>query len=215
VSDLLQETVWDNGATIWDGGATTWDGTLDLPMPVPDGVMAPANCAGDIYIAWDNNLAEGDWALAIGDLQTGQDLETACLVSLFTDALATPDFVPTDGTSDRRGWWADPYNDLPLGSNLWQLERAKKTRDTLGLARRYAQDALQWLVTDGVAKQVTVNTSWNGPAGSTMLGIGIAIVKPDDSLTRFLFGWAWQGLAVLPSPVSVPPAAMRRRIMGR
>jgi hypothetical protein len=24
-----------------------------------------------------------------------------------SDALATPDFTPTDGTSDRRGWWAE------------------------------------------------------------------------------------------------------------
>lgn len=47
-------------------------------------------------------------------------------------------------------------------------------------------------------------------------GIGIAILKPDGSVTRFTFGWAWQSLAVLPSPVRVPPppivqpVAMRR-----
>jgi phage gp46-like protein len=133
------------------------------------------------------------------------------LVSLFTDKLATPDFVPTDGSSDRRGWWADPYNDQPLGSNLWQLERAKKTRDTLGLAQRYAAEALQWLVDDGVAKEIVVNTAWLGAAiGSTLLGIGIAIVKPDGSVTRFTFGWAWQSLAVLASPVQVPPPPMQR-----
>lgn len=182
-----------------------WIADAGLPVPAADGALAPANCGGDILILWDNSNAQGDWTLAAGDLQTGQDLETACLVSLFTDRLATPDFVPTDGSSDRRGWWADPYNDQPLGSNLWQLERAKKTRETLGLAQRYAQDALAWLVTDGVAKQVAVNTSWLGGAGSTMLGIGIAIVKPDGSLTRFTFGWAWSNLAVLPSPVRVPP----------
>jgi phage gp46-like protein len=185
---------------------TGWIEDIGLPV-ISDGMLPPpANCTGDVFIAWDNVNAEGDWQLAQGDLQTGQDLETACLVSLFTDKQATPDFVPTDGTSDRRGWWADPYNDAPLGSNLWQLERAKKTRDTLGLAQRYAQDALQWLVTDGIAKQVIVNTSWLGnAAGSTALGIGIAIVKPDGSMTRFRFAWAWQGLAVLASPMQVPP----------
>jgi len=185
---------------------TGWIEASGLPLAPADGPLPAANCSGDIYILWSNLDAEGDWTLANGDLQTGQDLETACLVSLFTDRLATPDFVPTDGSSDRRGWWADPYNDQPLGSNLWQLERAKKTRDTLGLARRYAEQALTWLVDDGVAKQIAVNTSWLGdPAGSTALGIGIAILKPDGSVTRFTFGWAWQGLAVLPSPVRVPP----------
>ena len=153
---------------------------------------------GDIRILWDNTEALGDWALAEGDVETGQDLETACLVSLFTDKLATPDFVPTDGTSDRRGWWADPYNDQPLGSNLWQLDRAKKTRDTLGTARRYALDALQWLIDDGIARQVLCNTSWITP---TMLGIAVAIIRPDGTETRFRWGWAWDSLATVRSPI--------------
>jgi phage gp46-like protein len=195
---------------------TGWIEAAGLPVPAPDGPLAPANCTGDIYIWWDNGNAMGDWVLADGDLQTGQDLETACLVSLFTDRLATPDFTPTDGTSDRRGWWGDPYLDAPLGSNLWQLERARKTRDTLAIARRYAEDALGWLIDDGVAKQVIVNTSWLGTSATPILGIGVAIVKPDGSMTRFLFGWAWQGLAVLPSPVRVPaPTLERPRAMVR
>jgi phage gp46-like protein len=190
---------------------TGWIEDLGLPLITDGTPPPPANLRGDVFIAWDNVNAEGDWTLADGDLQTGQDLETACLVSLFTDKLATPDFVPTDGTSDRRGWWADPYNDAPLGSNLWQLERARKTRDTLGLARRYAEDALQWLISDGLAKQVTVNTSWLGNvAGSNALGIGIAIIKPDGSMSRFAFAWAWQGLAVLQSPMQVPAPTLRR-----
>jgi phage gp46-like protein len=181
-----------------------------MPDQLPD-----ANCDGDILIQWDNTDALGDWVFALGDVQTGQDLETACLVSLFTDKLATPDFAPTDGTQDRRGWWADPYQDAPLGSNLWQLERAHKTRNTLGLARRYTLDALQWLITDGVAKSIECNTSW---ITSTMLGIAIQITKPDGSVTRFAFGWAWQGLAALASPVRVPPltiSAPQRLRIGR
>jgi phage gp46-like protein len=188
---------------------TGWIEAAGLPVPQPGGPLPLANCSGDILVQWDNVNTIGDWSLADGDLQTGQDLETACLVSLFTDKLATPDFVPTDGTSDRRGWWADPYNDQPLGSNLWQLERAKKTRDTLGLARTYAQTALQWLVTDGIAASVTVDTRWLGnPTGSTMLGIAVAITKPDGSATRFVFGWAWENLAVLRVTAQGPPLAL-------
>lgn len=195
---------------------TGWIEAAGLPLAPVDGPIPPANCAGDIFVLWNNSNGSGDWALAQGDLQTGQDLETACLVSLFTDKLATPDFRPTDGTTDRRGWWADPYNELSLGSNLWQLERAHKTRDTLGLARRYAQDALQWLVADGVAASVVVDTRWVGGPGTTMLGIAIAITKPDGSLTRFVFGWAWDGLASLrvtaQGPPLVAPVPDRRRI---
>jgi len=195
---------------------TGWIEADGLPLVTNSDPLPPATCAGDILIQWDNANTIGDWSLAEGDLQTGQDLETACLVSLFTDKLATPDFVPTDGTSDRRGWWADPYNDQPLGSNLWQLDRAKKTRDTLGLARRYAQDALQWLIDDGVASSVVVDTRWLGnPVGSTMMGIAIAITKPDGSLTRFVFGWAWDNLAALRvvaqgPPIAAPPLSRRK-----
>ena len=196
---------------------TGWIEADGLPLVLNDEPLAPANCAGDILVQWDNTNTIGDWTLAGGDLQTGQDLETACLVSLFTDKLATPDFVPTDGTSDRRGWWADLYSDQPLGSSLWQLERAKKTRDTLGLARRYAQDALQWLIDDGVAASVVVDTRWlDNPIGGTMMGIAIAITKPDGSMTRFVFGLAWDNLASLRAVSQGPPIAAlpltRRRI---
>lgn len=173
--------------------------------------LDPAHCQGDILVLWDNALTLGDWVLAEGDIQTGQDLETACLVSLFTDRQATADFAPTDGTTDRRGWWADPYNDQPLGSNLWQLERAHKTRNTLGLAQRYAHDALQWLVEDGVAQAVAVDTQWLQPSGGgTFLGIRIVITKPDGSMTRFTFGWAWDNLATLRLTASPPPFALQQ-----
>jgi phage gp46-like protein len=170
--------------------------------PVATGPLPMGGNGGDIEILWDNTQGIGDWGLALGDVLTGQDLETACLTSLFSDALATPDFVPTDGTTDRRGWWADTYLDTPLGSNLWQFDRTMTQRATLGIARNYALAALQWLVDDGVAAQVLCNTTWLSP---TMMGIAIALIKPDGTQTRFMFGWAWQDLASVPSPVLFPP----------
>jgi phage gp46-like protein len=178
-----------------------WADDPFYPLPLPPAELPEGGTGGDIRVAWSNADMLGDWGLAWGDLETGQDLETACLVSLFTDRLATPDFRPTDGTSDRRGWWADPYNEQPLGSNLWQLERAKKTRATLGQARRWTLDALSWLIDDGIAREVLCNTSWVSPI---MLGIAVAIIRPDGSETRFRFGWAWESLATVRSPVQIP-----------
>jgi phage gp46-like protein len=173
--------------------------------PPPNYDPLVENCdPGDIRILWDNVQGLGDWGYAIGDLLTGQDLETACLTSLFSDALATPDFVPTDGTTDRRGWWADTYLDVPLGSNLWQLDRAKTTRANLGLARNTAQRALQWLVDDGVAQSLNVDAQWVSP---TMLGLIIRLSQPNGPQTKFMFLWAWQSLTAWPGPVC-PPAAL-------
>jgi phage gp46-like protein len=174
-------------------------GWIEPPLEAT-GPLPPGGEGGDIRVIWDNTQTSGDWGLAQGDLETGQDLETACLVSLFTDALATPDFTPTDGTTDRRGWWADPYNDESLGSNLWQFERAKKLRSTLGDARRYTLDALQWLIDDGVAQTIECNTQW---VGSTMLAIAVAITKPNGSETRFRYALTWDALATLWSPVQI------------
>jgi phage gp46-like protein len=189
-----------------------WIEQAGLPIAPLDAPLLIADCQGDVLVQWDNYFTLGDWVLAEGDLQTGQDLETACLVSLFTDRLATPDFTPTDGTSDRRGWWADPYNDRPLGSHLWQLERAHKTRNTLGLAQRYASEALQWLVDDGVAQAVAVDTQWLEPAGGgTFLAIRILITQPDGSMTRFTYGWAWDNLATLRLTATPPPFAAQMR----
>lgn len=181
-------------------------------LPTVTGTPEAATLAGDVLLRWDNARTIGDWILANGDVQTGQDLETACLVSLFTDVLATPDFTPTDGTSDRRGWWGDPYLDEPLGSNLWQLERAKKTRDTLGLAQRWASDCLQWLVEDGIAANVAVDTRWLGGAGSTFMGIAIVITKPDGSATRFVWGYLWDNLAALSLATSPAPLRFTQRV---
>lgn len=173
---------------------------VDLPPPEDIEPLPAANLQGDIYILWDNTQALGDWTLAEGDLQTGQDLETACLVSLFSDRLATPDFVPTDGSNDLRGWWGNYYLTVPIGSNLWQLERAKATRGNLGLAQSSTQAALQWLIDDGIAVSVIVNTQYITP---TMMGIAIAITKPNGQRTRFMFAWAWDNLATLQSPVKM------------
>jgi phage gp46-like protein len=182
------------------------------PLPPPGG-LPQGGQGGDIWILWDNTQGLGDWGLAVGDVLTGQDLETACLTSLFSDALATPDFIPTDGTTDRRGWWADTYLDIPLGSNLWQLDRSKTTRAALGTARAYAQNALNWLILDGVAAEITVNATW---LSTTMIGLAIAITEPNGTETRFMFAWVWANLAGLASPVyfpnPFPPAPTPQRI---
>jgi phage gp46-like protein len=180
-----------------------------LFMPEWDGAPLPiAATTGDVLLLWNNVDGLGDWSLAEGDIATGQDLETACLASLFTDALATPDFVPTDGTTNRRGWWATPYGGNQ-GSNLWQLDRATSTRATLGIARRFTLDGLSWLIDDGIAASIAVDTAFVG-GGTSMIGIAVAITKPDGTMTRFTFGWAWSGLASLTSPVVVPPVPQRR-----
>jgi len=96
-----------------------------------------------------------DLVLEGGDLAVERGLRTDCYLSLFTDARA-PEGTRTPDDTTRGGWWADTPDDA-WGSRLW-LERASKampeTRQRLAVA---AEQALSWLVDDGVAESVTVD----------------------------------------------------------
>jgi len=101
-----------------------------------------------------------DLAIAGGDLALDEGFGTALLVSLFTDALAGPEDELPDLGTDRRGWWGEAVlqgeGDLPWGSRLWLLGRAKLTTQTLGDAEVYAREGLAWLVEGGVAESLEV-----------------------------------------------------------
>ncbi|MFP4904903.1 phage GP46 family protein, partial [Paraburkholderia sp. BR14261] len=59
----------------------------------------------DITTVWNVARMHGDWVLQGPSLQSGEDLQTSVLISLFTDRLALPSDETPDG--NRRGWWAD------------------------------------------------------------------------------------------------------------
>jgi phage gp46-like protein len=152
----------------------------------------------DAAIVWDAAEFRGDWNITSGDLAIGNDLETAVLISLFTDRIASADYVPPVGSpTDRRGWWGDTYeaqfNYSPIGSRLWQLNRAVKTdaRAVLNQARDMCNEALQWLLDDQIASAVTVNTAW---IASQTLGIAVTITAPSGASQTLKYSWAWKGL---------------------
>ncbi len=136
----------------------------------------------DIGIAWDPVTGRGDWVLQGGDLATAPDVESLVLVALFTDRVASADYVPPDGSGDRRGWWGDGTADSPIGSRLWQLMPSVKT-DQVTLpqrARDYCREALQDLVTDGLLTAVQVDAGWLTP---TALGIAVRVTEPGGTTT--------------------------------
>lgn len=121
-----------------------------------------------LRIVWDNIAQEGDMAVVYTvhgtalELDTSRSLDTAVLLSLFTDRTSDPD-DPIPPSSDKRGFWGDAF---PLvdgdrwGSRLWTLSRHKVTVDTLSTAREMCEEALQWMVDDGVVEKVVIQTSW-------------------------------------------------------
>ena len=129
--------------------------------------------ANDLRLVWAG-LAS-DCAMSGGDLAGESGLETAVILSLFCDARAREDDVIPDGTGYRLGWWADSVASLAsggltvredaaaahdrIGSRLWLLSREKQLPEVLRRAKDYAEEALHWLIDDGVARKVQVTPS--------------------------------------------------------
>lgn len=132
------------------------------------------------------DLAKGaDYLLGALGLALDDSLETAIVVSLFTDRRADDtDRLPFEA-ADKRGWWGDAYIDVPgrkHGSKLWLLEREKQLPDVLPWARQIVEEALAWLVEDGRATRIEVATSY--PRTSVLL-IEIGVWEPDGGVSRF------------------------------
>jgi len=65
--------------------------------------------ADDFKMKWDTDLMEGDLEVENGDLAHDGGLETAVLMSLFTDRRARDDDKLLDEEArDKKGWWGDP-----------------------------------------------------------------------------------------------------------
>lgn len=130
-----------------------------------------------------------DLALDGAGLATDGGLETAVILSLFTDRRADADDVLPSPGGDARGWWGDVVPLAPdylLGSRLWLLSREKQTTLVLERARVYAAEALAWLVTSGAASSVQVVAS-NPTMG--VLALHIAIDAPQSGAKTYTYQW--------------------------
>lgn len=142
----------------------------------------------DIRTIWpEPDGSEADWAVVPGDLQQGDDLQTAIYISLNTDRLARDD-DPIDGTN-RRGWWGDTGEAYPIGSRLWLLRRQKLTTAVAGKAVDFIREALQWLLDDGVVSRIDVQTRIVYPR--TLL-VGVAYQEPGKAEQSVKFSWVWE-----------------------
>jgi len=116
-----------------------------------------------------------DWLqTSTGLLDETEQLVSAIIVALNTDALAYPsDVLPDPRSSDRRGWWADHqaeaiWQGWPIGSCLWLLTRAKivgpEAREgaTLVRVQKYIKAALQPFITAKLCSQITVTAAQVG-----------------------------------------------------
>lgn len=152
---------WQPGTVIAVYG---WTGTPSGPAPVP---------------------AEG----CVADLLDDEVL-AATVISLFCDKRLSFDGPEPLTPDDRRGWWGDRTLDANdrIGSYLWRLARWPMV-DTKIFPEIlfYCQDALKWMVDDGVAKDIKFDIS---KVDRWTVGIKVLIEKPEaKKLTQYYFTW--------------------------
>ncbi len=122
-------------------------------------------------------------------------LPRAVIISLFTWRRANPD-DDLPGLN-RFGWWGDTYPETTndrIGSRLWLLSRAKLTLETIAKAKEYAEEALKWLVDDGVAAGYVVEVE---RVSLSQLSLGITITRGDASKLNIRFTNAWDYINAL------------------
>nr|WP_276602560.1 phage GP46 family protein [Nannocystis pusilla] len=143
-------------------------------------------------LKWDNSVGRARLQLADdGTLASDGGIETLAILSLFTDAEASPAEITTAGLDRQRGWWAHadsvrPADTPKMGSKLWLLTREKTTLATLRRAEDIALESLVWLKARGIAKSIQVVAS-RPRAG--WLGLEIDIVRPSSLLPSFRRLW--------------------------
>ena len=174
---------------------------MDINVRLAEGCAPQPSLLWDTI--WDPVRGTGDWGLAgpgetlnRGGLAASAALKTAVLLCLFTDRACPPDHPLAkyvDG--DLRGWWGDGVDvrddagEAAMGSLLWLLERSVATPDIARWAENLAIEALQPLIRQGAAVQVTALARIN--PGTARIDLAIALYARDG---RRIYDHKFDGL---------------------
>lgn len=137
----------------------------------------------DIAIEYKSQIKEYDISILNGDLKECDDLDSAVIISLFTWARASAGEV--DENAPRFGWFGDKIDadsTDSTGSKLYLLKRKKITSQTIMDAREYIEQALRWMIEDGVATEIKAEVERNASDVNRVDAL-VQIVRGDRSRT--------------------------------
>ena len=139
-----------------------------------------------------NGDLDADLKIENGDYSEDKGLQTAVLISLYTDRYVDPEDLPPN-ISDPQGWWGDSLLDKEgdrWGSRLWVYDRIGKINtDTRNGMRSACEEALEWMVDEGIAEKVVVSAVL---VQNTRIDISIEIYRPVGE-ENAVFDFLWEG----------------------
>lgn len=150
----------------------------------------------DIKLIYINDTQIADIEFKDNDLVNEDGLETAVLISVFTDARAADDDPLPDALhGDKRGWWGDKTLNDPndqTGSKLWLLNRSKVTNQVMRKAKRHIENALEWMKDDGIAVKIEVLVERLTINIQETMAFKVILHKTDGSKESILFSDRWE-----------------------
>ncbi len=146
----------------------------------------------DLQLNFNGVTLQSEIATKGGDAVICDDLTTSVLVSLFTWRRAEEGDILPHWASSKMGWWGDQVNpiaDDQIGSKLWLISREKITPQTMQRAKQYAEEALQWMIEDRIAKSVNVEVE---QTDINSLALTVIIVTANDEKLNYQFTYEMQ-----------------------
>ncbi len=175
-----------SGAPI-DAGSITADFVTGAADPVESG--NPWAATGD-----GQQILDPPYEMAPADVTDGPGtLTDAVWISIFTDRRAVDGDELPDTSGDpvnRGGWWADAYQDDgdQIGSRLWLLSRSSPTDETLRRIEEYADEALAWMVSDGLAAKIETEAAPHGMDGASLI---VRLYRQGEAPTVIRYDGLW------------------------
>jgi len=141
----------------------------------------------------DDNL----WDIEIdtnGDLKGSNSIDTAVLMSLFTDKRA--DASEIRDSKERRGWWGNLFNDnedYEIGSKLWlSTNQGRLTDDTLNAINSQALNCLVWMKEDNIVDDIKVSSNI---IGNEQVRLNLKFIIGSNIINKYFILWEnsrWQ-----------------------
>ena len=95
-----------------------------------------------------------------GDFELDEGFGTTIALTIFGEQRASEGEVPTP--ENRGGWIGNILADDPgfqAGSKGWLLKQSRLKPSTPSALRNYHQEALRWMIDDGLAKKITITST--------------------------------------------------------
>ncbi len=118
-----------------------------------------------------------DISFTNGDFTLTRGLVTAMMMSIFCEVRDDSIDIP-----QKRGGWAgnqlQPVEGYEQGSLIWTKYQSAATEEIANECQQYIEDGFNWMIQDGIAKDVDVETNI---VANNKLSVKISITRNDDT----------------------------------